>query len=94
MVRGRWLGRLALLAAVMFFFLTTAVLAAGLARPHGASQACCQIIGRAAIGLKNLLLSGRDLGHRSLHRAGPPCAEPARQAMGEFHLGSYAAGLE
>jgi hypothetical protein len=95
MDRSGWLGRLAVAVTVMFFFLSTAVLAAGLARPGGPSPACCQLIGSGAIGLKNLLLDGSHLVHRSLRRVVHPGAAPAgKAAIDEPHWGRFVAGID
>jgi hypothetical protein len=94
MSRTRWLGRLLVVAAVVFLFMSTAGLAASLARPRAPSEACCRFLGRSAVDLKNLLLDGVHFGHRCLHRAIRPAADSARQATTEVHLGRYAAGIE
>jgi len=94
MNRTRWLGRLLVVAAVILLFMSTAGLAASLARPRVTSEACCRLLGRGAVDLKNLLLDGVHFGHRCLHRAVRPPVEPAREATTEVRLGRYAAGIE
>jgi len=94
MIGRERLGRLVVIAIVMFFFLSTAVLAAGLTRPGGPPPACCQLIGSGAVALKNLLLDGSHLVHRSVHRAAHRRAPSACEATRDVSWSCCVAGIE